>query len=169
VYLSHYNDAVVAQSLQQLTDVHFHVFSKKATTTTTKGNITYMPISKIGFNQSMINSYGVITGAGFETPAEALYLGKKVLCLPIKGQYEQLCNAAALHNFNVPIVNKIDASFGDIVQNWLVGAAPKQLHLQHNTYQIVQHVIETARNLHPTEKRPLLDTLLPQQDFLVLT
>ena len=55
-----------------------------------------MPVNQRGFNDSMINAYGVITGAGFETPAEVLHLGKRLLVIPIKGQYEQLCNAAAL-------------------------------------------------------------------------
>jgi hypothetical protein len=32
----------------------------------------------------------------FETPAEALFLGKKLLVIPMTGQYEQECNAAAL-------------------------------------------------------------------------
>jgi len=49
----------------------------------------------------LINCSGVITGGGFETVAEALYLNKRVLTIPIKGQYEQECNAEAasrIHN-----------------------------------------------------------------------
>jgi hypothetical protein len=41
-----------------------------------------MPVNNDGFTQSMISSHGVITGAGFETPAETLYLGKKLICVP---------------------------------------------------------------------------------------
>ena len=101
-----------------------------------------MPISNEGFNNSMITSAGVITGAGFETPAEALYLGKKLLCLPIRGQYEQLCNAAALERFNVPIIDKIDENFTSSVYNWLSGLAPKPLVLGQSTKEIVEKVIE---------------------------
>jgi len=39
---------------------------------------------------------GVFCGAGFETPAEAMFLKKKLMVIPMKGQYEQQCNAAAL-------------------------------------------------------------------------
>ncbi|MFX6743247.1 glycosyltransferase family protein, partial [Acinetobacter baumannii] len=89
------SDEVVQQSLQHVKDIKFEVFSKKRKEKETIGNISFIPINNNAFNKSMINCTGIITGAGFETPAEALYLGKKLLCLPIRGQYEQLCNAAA--------------------------------------------------------------------------
>jgi uncharacterized protein (TIGR00661 family) len=148
VYLSHYADEVVAQSLQQLKGVRFEVFSKKVKTKTVQDNITFLPVDNETFTSSMINSHGVITGAGFETPAEALYLQKKLLCLPIKGQYEQWCNAAALEKFNVPVIASIDDHFNQHVQQWLSGPAQKPLHITQSTYEIVQHVVEKARALH---------------------
>lgn len=147
VYLSHYSDEVVAASLQQVKEVRFEVFSKKEKTRTIQGNITFLPIGNEAFSESMINSHGVITGAGFETPAEALYLKKKLLCLPIKGQYEQWCNAAALEDFHVPVVASIDNAFAGKINNWLNAPAPAQLQLSHSTYDLVQHVIEKARAL----------------------
>ena len=142
VYLSHYSDDVVVNALNKCKDIPFQVFSKKVKATEQRGNVTLMPISNEGFNNSMITSAGVITGAGFETPAEALYLGKKLLCLPIRGQYEQLCNAAALERFNVPIVDKIDENFTFAVYSWLSGLAPKPLVLGQSTQEIVEKVIE---------------------------
>jgi len=142
VYLSHYSDDVVVNALNKCKDIPFQVFSKKVKATEQRGNVTLMPISNEGFNNSMITSAGVITGAGFETPAEALYLGKKLLCLPIRGQYEQLCNAAALERFNVPIIDKIDDNFTAAVYNWLAGLAPKSLVLGQSTQEIVEKVIE---------------------------
>ena len=50
---------------------------------------------------ALLQCNGVITGGGFETVAEALYLNKRVLTIPIKGQYEQECNTTAssgIHN-----------------------------------------------------------------------
>lgn len=153
VYLSHYSDAVVAQSLRQVNDVRFEVFSKKVKSKTTDGNITFLPVDNETFTGSMIRSQGVITGAGFETPAEALYLQKKLLCLPIKGQYEQLCNAAALEKFNVPVINSIDSQFAGHVQQWLNGPAQLPLHISHSTYEIVQHVVEKARAFRNSGER----------------
>jgi len=76
-----------------------------------------------------------------------LYLGKKLLCLPIKGQYEQMCNAEALKNFDVPVVNSIDNNFSDYVLEWLQSQNPKQLFLKNSTEQIVQHVMEHSKKI----------------------
>ena len=78
----------------------------------------------------MIGCAGVITGAGFETPAEALYLNKKIMCLPILGQYEQLCNAAALEKLNATIVHKIDEHFSfapECMSSVLTVKMPKEI------------------------------------------
>ncbi|HVX48947.1 MAG TPA: glycosyltransferase family protein [Chitinophagaceae bacterium] len=149
VYLSHYSDEMVAAQLKNVDGVRFEVFSKKAAAVTVDGNITYMPVSAAAFNQSMIHCHGMITGAGFETPAEILYMGKKLLCLPIRGQYEQWCNAAALKRFNVPVIPVMDDKFATTVKNWLNAPYPHRLQLTHTTYDIVQHAVQTARALKP--------------------
>jgi len=151
VYLSHYSDEVVMKHLKQIDGIRFELFSKKVKEPITEANITLLPISNEGFTNSMINSVGVITGAGFETPAEALYMGKKLLCLPIRGQYEQLCNAAALTEFGVPIIQKIDASFSNTVAGWLNAPAPNSLIIEQSTYEIVQHTIELARSIQKAD------------------
>jgi len=142
VYLSHYSDEVLMSELFKIKDLHFHLFSKKQTTVKKSGNITVMPVNNIAFTKSMIAAAGVITGAGFETPAEALYLRKKLLCLPILGQYEQLCNAAALKQFNVTVIEKITELFAFQVKMWINGLQPAKLSLQHSTNDIVQMVMQ---------------------------
>lgn len=68
----------------------------------------------------MINCHGIITGGGFETPAEALYMKKRILAVPINGQYEQQCNAAALEKMGVPTVLNIDnKTIGKQINQWL--------------------------------------------------
>jgi len=147
VYLSHYSDAVVEKALSAVKDSQFHVFSKSKTAVERKGNIVFMPVSNEAFTQSMINSHGVITGAGFETPAETLYLGKKLLCLPIQGQYEQFCNAEALKDFKVPVVQSIKDNFPAMVADWLNGERQQPLLLDHSTGLIVEKVMEKANEL----------------------
>jgi uncharacterized protein (TIGR00661 family) len=132
---------------------------------TIQGNITFIPVNGKTFNESMITSHGVITGAGFETPAEALYMGKKLMCLPIKGQYEQLCNAESIKRFNVPIINAIDNNFSNAVEMWMNAPHPETLQLSHSTYDIVQIVMEKARKL---KKENLLTNLLSEEDLLVM-
>ena len=166
VYLSHYSDGVVLQNLRACKDVCFEVFSKTKQQKQTIENVTFLPISNTAFNQSMITAHGVITGAGFETPAEALYMGKRLMCLPIRGQYEQLCNAAALKDFNVPIIDKLTPNFHLQIADWLTQAPQTQLQLTNSTYEIVRQVIETARSLQHVN--PLQESLLNEEDFLVM-
>ena len=142
VYLAHYSDEVIINALNKCADIPFQVFSKSVSGIEQKGNVSLIPISNEGFNNSMISAAGVITGAGFETPAEALYLGKKLLCLPIRGQYEQLCNAAALERFRVPIIDKIDDQFTSTMYQWFSGLHPRPLALTKSTQDIVDIVIE---------------------------
>ncbi|MGK2862447.1 MAG: glycosyltransferase family protein [Chitinophagaceae bacterium] len=56
------------------------------------GNRTFLPDNKSFFNQSYNHCSGIITGSGFETPAEALHPRKKIITIPIRGQDEQQYN-----------------------------------------------------------------------------
>ncbi|MBN8837041.1 MAG: glycosyl transferase [Sphingobacteriia bacterium] len=167
VYLSHYSDEVILQYLQKLSHIPFQVFSKKRKQVEVIKNVTFIPVNNTAFTESMITAHGIVTGAGFETPAEALYLGKKLLCLPIRGQYEQLCNAAALKDFNVKIVDKISETFPGEIENWLLKEDQKKLTLQQSTYETVQHVIDIARNTRK-EKFINLPGLLTEEDLLAM-
>jgi uncharacterized protein (TIGR00661 family) len=63
---------------------------------TVDGPITYRPRSVDGFLEDLVSARGVITGGGFSLLSEAVYLGKPVLSVPLKGQFEQLMNARYL-------------------------------------------------------------------------
>ena len=45
------------------------------------------------FLEKMSGANGLATTAGFESVCEAMYLGKPVLMVPIKGHFEQFCNS----------------------------------------------------------------------------
>jgi len=60
------------------------------------GNVTLKPYSNKCFKEDLIACNGLITNAGFQLPAEAIYLGKKILCKPLTGQPEQEHNAKTL-------------------------------------------------------------------------
>ncbi len=156
VYLSHYSDAVIEKALLPVSDLVFHVFSKSRTKVEKKGNIVFMPINNDDFTKSMITGYGVITGAGFETPAETLFLEKKLMCLPILGQYEQFCNAAALKDFDVPVIQTIDHSFPTHVANWVNGKLQQKLVLLESTSSIVEKVMDMAEGIIDTKQQNLV-------------
>lgn len=80
---------------------------------------TIIRFSQHFFNESLIHCHGLLTGGGFETPAEALYLGKKLLTIPIQGQYEQACNAAALENMGIVSMSELNEKTKDVFFKWL--------------------------------------------------
>lgn len=119
VYLPSFDKDCLEKAFNKLSDVQFHWFLNDIQTKHTVGNITYFPVSQKLFNESLIHCHGIITGGGFETPAEALYLKKKVLSIPIRDHYEQECNAAALKRLGVPVVYEVGDNFDTIIENWL--------------------------------------------------
>lgn len=157
VYLSAFSDAFLLEQFSKLKDIRFEVFSKETTVEKWMGNIRFLPVQQKLFSESMINASGVITGAGFETPAEILHLGKRLLCIPIKGQYEQLCNAAALENFGVTIVETIDQNFSAVIENWMAAAPPVQMEYSNKIPELLQYVMD----IYPQQKVPL-DLLYPE-------
>jgi len=82
-------------------------------------NILFSPVDNEMFIKSLVTSKGVLCGAGFETPAETLFLGKKLLVIPMKNQFEQKCNAAALKKMGVPIINKLSRKHTLKIKHWL--------------------------------------------------
>lgn len=119
VYLPSYCEKQLTDIFSSINDFRFQIFSKETMQIKTNGNITFIPVNKQLFNQSLINCTGIISGGGFETPAEALHLGKKLMVIPIKGQYEQLCNTEALDQIGATCLLKIDESFQDHFYKWI--------------------------------------------------
>lgn len=117
VYLPAYNDKCLFSYFQQLKEYTFHLFSKEAKRYAHIENVHIRPIDREVFTDSMVHASGIICGAGFETPAEALYLKKKMVCIPIRGQYEQKCNGAALEALGIQVLDTIDERFPEIVEN----------------------------------------------------
>ncbi len=56
-------------------------------------NLTFHHIDDRLFVEKLSQCKAYLSTAGFESIAEAMYLGKKALMVPVKGQYEQQCNA----------------------------------------------------------------------------
>jgi uncharacterized protein (TIGR00661 family) len=82
-----------------------------------------------------------LCGAGFEGPAEALYLGKKLLAIPMHTQYEQQCNAAALADLGVPVIKELSARYLEKIRWWVLTDHRVQFHVPDNTAQIVADIV----------------------------
>jgi uncharacterized protein (TIGR00661 family) len=119
VYLPSWCEPQLKEVFSLFADVQFQIFSRQANAINRQGNITFIPVDKQLFNDSFIHCTGIITGGGFETPAEALHMGKKIISIPIRGQYEQECNAAALQKLGGLCLKRIDSDFDKIFYKWL--------------------------------------------------
>ncbi len=105
-------------------------------------NITIYPISYEWFINSFANCEGILCNAGFETPSEALYLGKKLFVIPMKGQYEQECNAEALKSMGINVIYKIDENFTENLNNWIELPFKIQINYENNINSIVETILE---------------------------
>src|SRR3546814_5672869 len=119
VYLPAYDDARLLIELMRFPDMQWQVFSKHNKTPFEMRNVRVQPIANEAFIQSMAASAGVLCGAGFETPAEALFMKKKLLVVPMKNQYEQHLNAAALEEMGVPVIKSLKAKNDIAINAWL--------------------------------------------------
>lgn len=119
VYLPSFQEHCLYTAFKSLKDLRFHWFLDSIKEITVKDNITYYPVNQQLFNQSLLSCHGLITGGGFETPSEALYLGKRLMSIPIRNHYEQQCNAAALKKMGVMVLGDVDDTFGEHIIRWL--------------------------------------------------
>jgi len=100
VYLSAYKVEDLVNVFSKYKEYQFVIFSSQINKPGwNNSNVKFRPANQSEFMYALLQCSGVITGGGFETIAEALYLNKPVLTIPIKGQYEQECNATAASKF----------------------------------------------------------------------
>ncbi|GAB3924276.1 glycosyltransferase family protein [Mucilaginibacter myungsuensis] len=141
VYLPAYDDKLLASHLKK-TAVEWNVFSKRAKSAYRDGNVNIIPVNNEGFNKSLATGQGLLTGGGFEGPAEALFLGKKVMMIPMRGQYEQQCNALSASRLGVPVVHSIDQHFSTELDKWLSAPNNIKVNFPDETAQIVDAMVK---------------------------
>lgn len=142
VYLPSYDYAFISSILKNI-DIKWEVFSKHHKQGAFKdGNVTVYPVNNDEFVRSLSTCEGILCNAGFETPAEALYLGKKIMVVPMKRQYEQQCNAEAVGRMGVPVIKKIDEGFGRILAEWINSGYSYRPDYGNNLPAIVDRILE---------------------------
>ncbi|SKB60998.1 conserved hypothetical protein [Sphingobacterium nematocida] len=145
VYLPSYDDAHLLKHLTKFDGVKWEVFSKHNSKSLRYKNVSINPINSDAFVKSMASSEGVLCGAGFETPAEALYLGKKVLVIPMKNQYEQHLNAAALERMGVPVIKSLKRKYEYDIELWLNDKSNVVVDYPNNTMSIIETIINNHK------------------------
>jgi len=142
VYLPSYGDGKLIHFLSQIPDIYWEVFSKHNHKEMVTGKIRIRPITNDAFVKSMASSKGVFCGAGFETPAEALFMKKKLMVIPMKGQYEQQCNAAALKKMGVTVIKSLKDKHLEKVKKWVASDTVVSVDYPNRTDEIVSLLLE---------------------------
>jgi uncharacterized protein (TIGR00661 family) len=97
VYLTHYRlaDEIMAWS-EKHPEVKLDCFWDNPTRKTEYAyseSLTFHPIDAEKYLEKMTHCAGLISTAGFESVAEAMYLGKPVMMVPVPNHIEQMINA----------------------------------------------------------------------------
>lgn len=140
VYLPSFSNEEIARVLSAVPQVNWEVFSKHNPETYQSENILFQPVSFGKFNKSFTGCEGILCNAGFETPAEALYMGKKLCVIPMKNQYEQECNAAFLSEMGITTLSDFKESVHEI-RHWVENGKPLKIKYPDITKEILEKII----------------------------
>lgn len=141
VYLPAYSDENIIAVLSKIKGVKWKVFSKETQKYYQKKNVYIKPIDGKKFEKSLASCKGILCGAGFETPAEAIFLKKKLMVIPMKNQYEQHFNAKALEELGVPVLKSLKKKNIPQIENWIDGDTKIQLQFPNETQQIIDTIL----------------------------
>lgn len=139
VYLPSYSNALLLQVLAQIPE-KWVVFTRENTTCSVVGNCAFYPINETDFLQQLADCEGVLCNAGFELPAESLFLQKKLFVIPIKNQYEQSCNAQALHHMGVTVSHALEV---ESLFNWIKNATVIKVNYPDISQELMSVVIHS--------------------------
>lgn len=141
VYLPAYDDRKLVPLLARIPHVRWHIFSKHARKPYHIGRLSVYPVNNEEFVASVVSSRGVLCGAGFETPAEVLFLGKKLMVVPMKRQYEQHYNAAALRERGVSVLKNVKRKRLPEIQSWIESSKKNEIDYPDCTREAIEHAL----------------------------
>ncbi len=142
VYLPAYDDATIIRHLSQFPDTRWDVYSKHNKEPFVAGNISLKKIDNRAFIESMASCTGLLCGAGFEGPAEAMYLNKKVLVIPMLTQFEQHCNAAGAAAMGATVIKTLSAKNYPTIRHWLDNGQPIEVKYPDLTKEIIATIVK---------------------------
>ena len=148
VYLPSYDDKRLVPIFERITHIDWHIFSKTAEYPYRRGHVQVHPVDVAAYITSLATCSWLVCGAGFETPAEALHLGKPILAIPMAWQYEQQCNAAALKQLGVTVQTAVDRRFMDVICHWMERAEPVKITYPDHTEAVIARIL----NMYELEK-----------------
>jgi uncharacterized protein (TIGR00661 family) len=155
VYLPAVSNKLLIKHFSKVQNIEWKVFSRRVKTIEIEGNVTIYPVGNSAWIEAAASAEGVLMGAGFEGPAETLFMGKKLMVMPMIGQYEQLCNGTALEEMGVKMFRRIKPNFSDLLKDWLKNVPVIQVDYPDETAAIIDKIIQskvsTSLNIQPTQ------------------
>lgn len=68
-------------------------------------------------------------------------MGKKLLIVPQKNQYEQACNAEALRGLGIPVLKSLKKKYADTIDEWLNEPKAVKMAYPDHTASLVEDLI----------------------------
>jgi uncharacterized protein (TIGR00661 family) len=146
VYLPGFDDQYLIEFFRKMPDKKWHIFSKRSKQEFSVYNSTVSPVSLTAYTHSLAGCDGLLTGGGFEAPAEAIFLGKKLIMVPLAGQFEQQCNAAAAARLGVKVLETVGKDQFAEIYEWARNGKPIHIHYPDNAGDLVAEALRRAAN-----------------------
>jgi uncharacterized protein (TIGR00661 family) len=139
VYLPFENIRHIYRWLEQERHCEFYIYHHVSQVEDNR-NIHLRPLSRDQFQADLASCEGVITNSGFELASEAIQYGKKILTKPLRGQMEQISNAAALRKLKrADVICSLDPY---VLQTWLSKKSPEPQVYPNVAREIVHWILE---------------------------
>jgi uncharacterized protein (TIGR00661 family) len=122
----------------ELSSNRFIIYSKTIDVPVVSKNCVLKPINNAAFVKDILSCSSVITAAGFQTVSEALYLGKKLMVIPIRNQSEQQSNAQELALMGVKTSQYLEL---DDVKFWLHYELPVKIKFDDDIHNIINAIL----------------------------
>ncbi len=146
VYLPSFSAAELAPHFHQIPDRQWVIFSKHTDRCVESNNVKVFPVGVPEWKQYLASADATIIGGGFTATSEMIFLGKKMLVIPMPDQYEQRCNAVALEEMGIRIIEKIGADFPKVLRHWLDEVKTIHIPYENMSEEIVRRVIEGRKD-----------------------
>jgi uncharacterized protein (TIGR00661 family) len=145
IYLPSYSAEDIVSFTAQFPNHRFELFSR-VEKEYIAGNTIVKPVGVSAYLESFRTCAGLICGAGFEAPSEAMYCGKKLLISPIKGQYEQAANAVGAERLGVSVFYALNREGAKIWEHFLTSSKAIKIDFPDYAEALVQRLVNNVHN-----------------------
>jgi len=148
VYLPAFASDVLEPVFSALPERTWHVFIRAGLVHPSSAkNVIWHTIDQEAFLDRLCRSSHVLCSAGFELPAEALFLGRQVAVIPIVGQFEQACNAQEAARLGVCVLGGLHRPEDlDQLKHWLKADPLAPVDFPDETEKVVRRLLSDFRS-----------------------